>query len=129
MVADEVDYAIGVDTHRDEHMLAAVTAPTGAVVAGAAVRTDTPSYRATLRFAARYAAGRRELAAVGKAAFGGGECLMGGCGRVPAAPRRPRSWLQRRPVPRCAAIPARRGWRCLAARDYGDAATPTELGR
>jgi hypothetical protein len=28
MVADEVDYVIGVDTHRDEHTLAAVTAPT-----------------------------------------------------------------------------------------------------
>jgi len=59
MVADELDYVIGVDTHRDEHMLAAVIAPTGAVVAGEAVRADARGYRATLRFAARYAAGRR----------------------------------------------------------------------
>jgi transposase len=37
MVADEVDYVIGVDTHRDEHVLAVVTAPARAVVAGQAV--------------------------------------------------------------------------------------------
>ena len=33
MLADEVDYVIGVDTHRDQHALAVVAAPTGAVVA------------------------------------------------------------------------------------------------
>ena len=33
MLADEVDYVIGVDTHRDQHTLAVVVAPTGAVVA------------------------------------------------------------------------------------------------
>jgi hypothetical protein len=33
MVADEVDYVIGVDTHGDEHVPAAVTARVGAVVA------------------------------------------------------------------------------------------------
>jgi hypothetical protein len=31
MLADELDYVIGVDTHRDEHVLAVVTAPAGAV--------------------------------------------------------------------------------------------------
>jgi hypothetical protein len=30
MLADEVDYVIGVDTHRDQHTLAVVSAPTGA---------------------------------------------------------------------------------------------------
>jgi hypothetical protein len=34
MLADELDYVIGVDTHRDEHVLAALTGPAGAVVAG-----------------------------------------------------------------------------------------------
>ena len=48
MVADEVDYVIGVDTHRDKHMLAAVTAPTGAVIAGEVVSADARGYRATL---------------------------------------------------------------------------------
>ena len=53
MVADEVDYVVGVDTHRDEHVLAAVTAPAGAVVAVEPVDADTRGYRATLRFAVR----------------------------------------------------------------------------
>jgi transposase len=72
MVADELDYVIGVDTHRDEHMLAAVIAPTGAVVAGEAVRADARGYRATLRFAARYAAGRRAWAIEGSGSYGAG---------------------------------------------------------
>ena len=33
MLADEVDYVIGVDTHRDEHVLAVVAAPSGVVIA------------------------------------------------------------------------------------------------
>ena len=33
MLADELDYVVGVDTHRDEHALVAVAAPAGAVVA------------------------------------------------------------------------------------------------
>ena len=45
MLADEVDYVIGVDTHRDQHTLAVVAAPTGAVVAqtvgGARTRAAT----------------------------------------------------------------------------------------
>lgn len=72
MVADEVDYVIGVDTHRDEHMLAAVTAPAGAVVAGEAVRANANGYRATLRFAAHYATGRRVWAIEGSGSYGAG---------------------------------------------------------
>jgi len=33
MLADELDYVVGVDTHRDEHVLAVVVVPTGALVA------------------------------------------------------------------------------------------------
>ena len=33
MLADEVDYVVGVDTHRDGHVLAIVAVPVGAVVA------------------------------------------------------------------------------------------------
>ena len=33
MLADQVDYVVGVDTHRDEHVLAVVVAPAGAIVA------------------------------------------------------------------------------------------------
>jgi transposase len=72
MVADEVDYVIGVDTHRDEHVLAAVTAPAGAVVAGEAVAADARGYRATLRFAARYADGQRAWAIEGSGSYGAG---------------------------------------------------------
>jgi len=72
MVADELDYVVGVDTHRDEHVLAAVTAPTGAVLAGENVRADGRGYRATLRFAARYAAGRRVWAIEGTGSYGAG---------------------------------------------------------
>ena len=31
MLADEVDYVLGVDTHRDEHVLAVLTAPAGSM--------------------------------------------------------------------------------------------------
>jgi transposase len=72
MVADEVDYVIGVDTHRDEHVLAAVTAPAGAVVAGEAVAADARGNRATLRFAARYADGQRAWAIEGSGSYGAG---------------------------------------------------------
>jgi len=34
MLADELDYVVGVDTHRDEHVLAVLTAPAGAITAG-----------------------------------------------------------------------------------------------
>ena len=33
MLADQVGYVVGVDTHRDENMLAVVAAPAGEVVA------------------------------------------------------------------------------------------------
>ena len=53
MLADELDYVIGVDTHRDEHVLAVVTAPAGAVVARRAIGADGRGYREALRFAER----------------------------------------------------------------------------
>ena len=46
MLADEVDYVVGVDTHRDEHVLAVVAAPAGAVVAQRAVRCECARLRA-----------------------------------------------------------------------------------
>lgn len=59
MLADELDYVLGVDTHRDEHVLVVVTAPAGAVVAGSAVSANARGYREALRFAERVALGRR----------------------------------------------------------------------
>jgi transposase len=72
MLADELDYVVGVDTHRDEHVLAVVAAPVGALVAGKAVRANRRGYRETLRFAERYAAGRRAWAVEGTGSYGAG---------------------------------------------------------
>ena len=72
MVANEVDYVVGVDTHRDEHVLAVLAAPAGAVVAGRAVRANRRGYREMLRFAERYAPGRRVWAIEGTGSYGAG---------------------------------------------------------
>ena len=65
MLANELDYVLGVDTHRDEQVIAVVTAPAGAVVAGAAAPANARGYRGLLRVATRYAPGRRAWAIEG----------------------------------------------------------------
>jgi transposase len=72
MLADELDYVLGVDTHRDEHVVAVVTAPAGAVVAGKTARANARGYRELLRLAARYAPGRRVWAIEGTGSYGVG---------------------------------------------------------
>jgi transposase len=72
MLADELDYVIGVDTHRDEHVLAVVTAPTGAVVARRTIGADRRGYREALCFAEQLAAGRRAWAIEGSGSYGAG---------------------------------------------------------
>ncbi len=72
MLADELDYVIGVDTHRDEHVLAVVTAPAGAVVARRVTGVDGRGYGEALRFAERLAAGRRAWAIEGSGSYGAG---------------------------------------------------------
>ena len=72
MLADELDYMIGVDTHRDEHVLAVVTAPTGAVIARTAVAANGSGYREALRFVARYAPSPRAWAIEGAGHYGAG---------------------------------------------------------
>ena len=72
MVADELDYVVGVDTHRDEHVLAVVAAPAGAVVAQRAVSTDSRGYGQALRFAQHYAGGARLWAVEGAGHYGAG---------------------------------------------------------
>jgi transposase len=57
MLAEQVDYVIGVDTHRDQDALAVVVAPTGAVVAQHSVAVDARGYREAMRVAGRYARG------------------------------------------------------------------------
>ena len=72
MLADELDYVVGVDTHRDRHALAVVDAGSGAVVAQTAVRADVRGYREALGFAGRHAAGARVWAVEGAGQYGAG---------------------------------------------------------
>src|SRR5438128_11179734 len=72
MLADELDYVLGVDTHRDEHVVAVVTAPAGAVVAGKTAHANARGYRDLLRLAARHALGRRVWAIEGTGSYGVG---------------------------------------------------------
>jgi transposase len=51
MLADLVDVVIGVDTHKDTHTAAVVTAVTGAVVEQATVPATLAGYRQLLRLA------------------------------------------------------------------------------
>jgi transposase len=57
MLADQLDYVVGVDPHRDQHTLAVVVAPTGAVVAQTVVRATGRGYAQALRFADSRAGG------------------------------------------------------------------------
>ena len=72
MLADELDYVLGVDAHRDEQVMAVVTAPAGAVVAGAAAPASAHGYRELLRIAEQHASGRRAWAIEGTGSYGAG---------------------------------------------------------
>ena len=72
MLADELDYVVGVDTHLDEHVLAVVAAPSGAVVARRAVRANARGYAEALRFAGEAAGGARVWAIEGTGSYGAG---------------------------------------------------------
>jgi transposase len=72
MLADQVDYVVGVDTHRDEHMLAVVVAATGVVAAQRSVRASARGYTAALRFAEGHADGPRVWAVEGAGHYGAG---------------------------------------------------------
>jgi transposase len=73
MLADEVDHVIGVDTHRDS-LTAAVTDPTGAVLAEITLAADAFGYRRMLAFARQNAPGKRVWAIEGTGSFGSGFC-------------------------------------------------------
>ena len=72
MVADRVDYVVGVDTHRDEHVLAVLAAPTGAVIAKQAVSANARGYREALRFVEEHTDGIRAWAVEGSGSYGAG---------------------------------------------------------
>ena len=72
MLADELDYVVGVDTHRDQHVLAIVVVPTGAVIAQRSVAATARGYAAALRFAEEFAPGARLWAIEGAGHYGAG---------------------------------------------------------
>jgi transposase len=96
MVAELVDYVVGVDTHRDEHTLALVEAATGAVVAQRTITSDGRGYGQALRFAQQQAGTGRVWAVEGAGHYGAGlarylrECgeTVLEVGRSPRAERR-----------------------------------------
>jgi transposase len=64
-------YVVGVDTHRDEHVLAIVACPSGAVVAQQSVRASARGYAQALRFVEPHS-GRRVWAVEGAGHYGAG---------------------------------------------------------
>ena len=72
MLADEMDYVVGVDTHRDEHVLAVVVSPSGAVLAQQSVRANARGYAQAVRFVEQYTSDRRVWAVEGAGHYGAG---------------------------------------------------------
>jgi transposase len=72
MLADELEYVVGVDPHRDTHALAIVRAGTGAAVFGTQVGAGERGYAQALRLAEREAPGRRAWAIEGTGSYGAG---------------------------------------------------------
>jgi transposase len=71
MLADQLDYVVGVDTHRDAHALAVVAAASGALVlVEPALPTCPRGYRRLLGLARGHAPGRRAFAVEGTGSYG-----------------------------------------------------------
>lgn len=72
MLADQLDYVVGVDPHRDSHALAVVHVVSGAIVYEAAVNANSDGYAQALKLVGEYAPGRRAFAIEGTGSFGAG---------------------------------------------------------
>jgi transposase len=72
MLSGQVDFVIGVDTHRDNNVAAIVEAVTGGVVDHLHCSTDAMGYKRALAFATLHAPGRRVWAIEGTGSFGSG---------------------------------------------------------
>jgi len=62
MLADQLDYVVGVDPRRDWHALAIVHVVSGAVVFEANVAASSEGYAHALELVDQHAAGRRAFA-------------------------------------------------------------------
>ena len=74
MLADLLDYIVGVDPHRDSHALAVVDVVSGAVVFEATVAATSGGYADALRLVEENAPGRRAFAIEGTGSYGLGLC-------------------------------------------------------
>jgi transposase len=72
MLADDVVYVLGVDTHADEHALALVDARDQRLLQRLTIAADRRGYRRALRLAGRRAPGRRAWALEGAGSYGAG---------------------------------------------------------
>ena len=72
MLADQLDYVVGVDPHRDSHALAVVHVLTGAVVFETTVAASSQGYVQALKLVDANASGRRAFAVEGSGSFGAG---------------------------------------------------------
>jgi hypothetical protein len=84
MLADQLDFIVGVDPHRDEHALAVVHVLSGAVVFETTVLANGAGYADVLKLVDVHASGRRAFAVEGTGSFGAGltRFLTGGGERV-----------------------------------------------
>ena len=76
MLADELDYVIGVDPHRDQNALTVVDARTGGALFAAELAASAAGYREALRLAETHAFGRRAWAIEGTGSYGAGLARM-----------------------------------------------------
>jgi hypothetical protein len=72
MLADQLDYVIGVDPHRDTHALAIVDVRTGGIVFETSVNASSSGYARAFELAQKHAPGRRAFAIEGTGSFGAG---------------------------------------------------------
>src|SRR5881409_2843022 len=72
MLADQLDYVVGVDPHRDSHALAIVEVVTGAVLLEATVAASSDGYAYALKLVDEHARGKRAFAVEGTGSFGAG---------------------------------------------------------
>src|SRR4051812_18150003 len=72
MLADQLDYVVGIDPHRDSHALAVVHVVSGAVLFEAAVDASSDGYAHALTLVDQHAPGRRAFAVEGTGTFGAG---------------------------------------------------------
>jgi transposase len=125
MLADQLDYVVGVDPHRDEHALGVVEVRSGVVVFETSVAADGGGYADALRLAETHAPGRRAFAVEGTGSYGAGLTRFLTCNgeRVLEVGRLPR---QRRGAGKTDALDAVRAARSVLAQDRP--ATPRSNG-